>query len=138
MELSQSGKDKLYEIAEKNAFAAYIGMELLEVEVGYAKGRIRLDKQHKNIYEGMHGGCAYALADTLAGIAAATYGSYVTTVNGTMNYLLPIKDTQYVHCEAKAVRQGGKIGVYDTVITNDAGETLGTASFTYYNLKKRI
>ena len=138
MELAQRSKEKLYEIAQKNAFAAHIGMELLEVNTGYAKGRIRMSKEHTNIYEGMHGGCAYALADTLAGIAAATYGSYVTTVSGTMNYLMPINHTEYVYCEAKVVRQGGRVGVYDTTLTNDAGELLSTATFTYYKMKEQI
>lgn len=128
-------KEKLFELAGRNPFAKYMGMELIEVEQGFAKGRVRLDRQLTNVYGGMHGGCAYALADTLAGIAAATYGSYVTTVNGTMNYLLPISDTSYVYCEAKVVRQGNSVGVYETVIKNDAGELLCNGTFTYYKLK---
>lgn len=125
-------------IIERNGFAKHIGMELLEVEEGYAKGRIRLEERHMNIYQGMHGGCSYALADTLAGIAASTYGRYVTTVGGSMNYLLPMKDTEYVYCEARVVRQGGKVGVYETKLVNDRGELLGTATFTYYSLKEII
>lgn len=125
-------------IIERNGFAKHIGMELLEVEEGYAKGRIRLEERHMNIYQGMHGGCSYALADTLAGIAASTYGRYVTTVGGSMNYLLPMKDTEYVYCEARVVRQGGKVGVYETKLINDRGELLGTGTFTYYSLKETI
>lgn len=131
-------KKKLHELIERNPFANHIGMELLEVEKGFAKGCIRLEKEYTNIYGGMHGGCSYALADTLAGIAAASYGRYVTTVGGSMNYLLPVADTEYVYCEAKAVRQGKTVGVYDVVITNDAGDILCNGSFTYYRLKKEI
>lgn len=131
-------KEQMEAILERNGFAKHIGMELLEVEEGYAKGRIRLEAQHKNIYQGMHGGCSYALADTLAGIAASTYGRYVTTVGGSMNYLLPMKDTEYVYCEARVVRQGGRVGIYEAALTNDCGELLGTASFTYYSLKETI
>lgn len=131
-------KEQMEAIIERNGFAKHIGMELLEVEEGYAKGRIRLEEQHKNIYQGMHGGCSYALADTLAGIAASTYGRYVTTVGGSMNYLLPMKDTEYVYCEARAVRQGGRVGIYEAALTDDSGELLATANFTYYSLKETI
>lgn len=131
-------KELLFKLAEMNPFAKYIGIELLEIEEGYAKGRIKLEQKDTNIYGGMHGGCSYALADTLAGIAAATYGSYVTTISGNMNYLLPIKDTTYVNCEAKAVRQGGKVGVYEVTVTDDAGTPLSTGSFTYYKLNQEI
>lgn len=127
-------KQKLFELAERNTFAKQIGIELTDVEEGYAKGRIRLAQENMNVYGGMHGGCAYALADTLAGIAAAAYGNCVTTVNGTMNYLLPVRDTEYVNCEAKVVRQGGKVGVYEVAITGDDGTLFCTASFTYYRL----
>ena len=78
---------KLNRLLEKNPFAQLLGMELLEVREGYAYGRMRMDEHFTNIYGGMHGGCSYALADTLAGVAASTYGNYVTTIDGKMNYL---------------------------------------------------
>ena len=83
--MNQTFED-MKEIVRKNPFAQHIGMELLEVTEGYALGRIRLAKQYENIYGGMHGGCAYSLADTLSGIAASTYGEYVTTLYASMNY----------------------------------------------------
>ena len=58
--------------------------------------------------------------------------------NGRMNYLLPVKDTKYVNCEAKSIRQGGTIGVYEAMITDDAGQVLATADFTYYKTKEKI
>lgn len=63
-------KKKMDEIIAGNAFASYLGMELVEVGPGYARGRLRMERHHMNIYEGMHGGCVYALADTVAGVAA--------------------------------------------------------------------
>ncbi len=129
---------KMEELVERNAFAKYIGMELLEVKDGCAKGRMRLERRHTNIYEGMHGGCVYALADTLAGIAAATCGRYVTTLNGTMNYMQPIKDTKYVNCRADAVRLGGRIAVINVVVENDKGEILSNGSFNYYCTGKAL
>lgn len=129
---------ELFQVTKTNPFSKLLEMELLEIAEGYAKGRAPLKREFTNIYGGMHGGCSYALADTLAGVAAATYGAYNTTVNGMMNYLLPIRDTEYVYCEAKAVRQGKAVGVYETVITNDDGDVLSTGTFTYYRLKETI
>lgn len=126
------------EILKHNGFVKLIGMELLDVQEGFASGRIRLEEKHTNVYDGMHGGCTYALADTLAGIAASTYGNFVTTIDGKMNYLLPIKDTEYVYCEAKAVRQGGRIGLYETKIMDDKDQLLATAEFTYYRTSRKI
>lgn len=131
-------KEKVQAIISKNPFSQLLGLELIELSEGYAKGRIPMKKEFGNIYGGMHGGCAYALADTIAGIAAATYGNYVTTIDGRMNYLLPVKDTEYVYCKAKVVRQGGTIGVYQAEITDDGGKLLDTADFTYYRMNAEI
>lgn len=131
-------REKIQAILERNSFSRLLGLELLEVLEGYAKGRIPMKKEFGNIYGGMHGGCAYALADTIAGIAASTHGNYVTTIDGKMNYLLPVKDTEYVYCEAREVRQGGTIGVYQAYITDEAGTLLDTADFTYYRMSTPI
>ena len=129
--------EEMNQIVQKNPFAAYIGMELVEVEEGYAFGRISFEKQHENIYGGMHGGCAYSLADTVSGIAAATYGEYVTTVNASMNYLLPVENTEYVNCKARVIRHGHKVSVIRAEISDDSGKVLIDGSFTFYNLGKR-
>lgn len=110
---------KLNQLLEKNPFAQLLGMELLEVREGYAYGRMRMDENFTNIYGGMHGGCAYALADTLAGLAASTYGNYVTTIDGKMNYLEAVKNTGYVYGEAEVQRQGGRIGVYTVKLMDE-------------------
>ena len=116
---------KLNRLLEKNPFAQLLGMELLEVREGYAYGR-------------MHGGCSYALADTLAGVAASTYGNYVTTIDGKMNYLEAVKDTGYVYGEAEVQRQGGRIGVYTVKLMDENQRVLVTADFTYYRTGKVI
>lgn len=129
---------KLNQLLEKNPFAQLLGMELLEVREGYAYGRMRMDEHFMNIYGGMHGGCSYALADTLAGVAASTYGNYVTTIDGKMNYLEAVKDTGYVYGEAEVQRQGGRIGVYTVKLMDENQKVLVTADFTYYRTGQAI
>ncbi len=122
-------------IVEKNPFCEYIGMEVLEVSEGYAKGRIHLEDKHKNNYGSMHGGCSYALADTIGGIAAITYGKNVTTVNAAMNYLLPVRDTEYVYCEARVMRHGRKLSVFHVTILDDKKKLLMDGNLTYYTVE---
>lgn len=127
--------DELQDILMRNPFAVSIGMELLEASQGYARARIRLQQHLLNIYGGMHGGCAFSLADTLAGMAASTYGDHVTTLNASFNYMRPVVETQYLYCEARVLRNGAKISVVRTELTDDDGKLLIDGSFTYYNLR---
>ncbi len=127
-------KENVLGIVEKNPFCEYIGMEVMEVAEGYALGRVHFEDKHKNFYGGMHGGCSYALADTIGGIAAITYGKNVTTVSSSMNYLLPVKDTEYVYCEARVLRHGRKLSVFQVSILNDEKKLLVEGTFSYYTL----
>lgn len=125
---------EMKEVLARNPFAVSIGMELLEAADGHAKARIRLQPQLENIYGGMHGGCAFSLADTLAGIAAATYGGRVTTLDASINYMRPVMHTEYLYCDADVRRNGAKISVVRTELTDDEGRLLIEGSFTYYHL----
>ncbi len=126
--------NKMKEIAARNPFAVYLGMELLEGTKGYASARIRLKSQLENVYGGMHGGCMFSLADTVAGIAASSYGDRVTTLDASVNYMRPVVNTEYLYCEACVQRSGAKISVVRTEMTDDEGHLMADGSFTYYHL----
>lgn len=132
------GIDVLRRLLEKNPYATDMGIELIESGEGYALARVPLAKRFTNFYGGMHGGCSYSLGDTVAGLAATSFGHYVTTVDGHMNYLLPVRNTEYVYCEAECVRQGNSIGVYDVKITDDSGKLLCKGDYTYYQMQREL
>ena len=67
-----------------------------------------------------------------------TYGNYVTTIDGKMNYLEAVKDTGYVYGEAEVQRQGGRIGVYTVKLMDENQRVLVTADFTYYRTGQAI
>ncbi len=129
-----SVSERMNEIIARNPFAAYIGMELLECKKGYARARIRLSPRLQNIYGGMHGGCVFSLADTVAGVAAASYGNKVTTLDASINFMRPVTGTEYLYCEAKVKRSGTNISVVCAEMTGGDGKLLADASFTYYHM----
>lgn len=135
--MDESVLDRMKEAAARNPFAVYIGMELLDGTEGYARARIRLKPQLENVYGGMHGGCVFSLADTVAGIAAASYGDWVTTLDASVNYMRPVINTEYLYCEAKVQRSGAKISVVRTQLLDDGGRLLADGSFTYYHLEQK-
>lgn len=130
-------QEEMNQIIDRNPFAKYLGMKLTKVEEGFARGTVPMRDQHNNVYGGMHGGCVFALADTIAGIAAATYGHMVTTLDSNFNYLEAIRDTEEVICEARVIRHGGRISVLNVEIYDDNGKLLCNGGFTYYNIVKQ-
>jgi acyl-CoA thioesterase len=136
--MDEETKKYLFQMVKRNKYMQMINLELTEADEGYARGRIRVDDTLLNPNRTVHGGCLYSAADIIAGIAASAYGNKVCTVSGSMNYVNPACNTEYVYCEATEVRQGNHLGVYDVRMTNDMNGVIETGSFTYYNLNERV
>ncbi len=130
--------EALCQMIEENSFAKTIGLEMLELREGYAEGRIPVKEESKNPLGTMHGGCLYSLADIVSGTAATLRGNYVTTVSGEFSYLRPAADTQYVTAKAQEIRFGKNLAVYRVDLVDDAGTVLDIATFTFFDLGKKI
>lgn len=124
-------------ILRENPFAVYLGIELLKVEEGFVSARIENRDMLHNIYGDMHGGAIYSIADNLAGIAAASYGYYVTTVNGSIQYLKAVRGVEEIFCEARVIKAGKTISSVHVDIRDGAGNLYNTAEFTYFNLRPK-
>lgn len=127
-----------YEFEINSPFAQQFGIEVLESGQGYIRARVKSKKELENIYGDLHGGCLYAIADHMAGAAATTYGNYVTTINGSIQYLRAARDTEYVYCEAKVIKHGKTISQVHVEITDDGGSLTNTAEFTYFDLGRKL
>lgn len=135
--MEQNLLEQYQKVVEDNPFAAAIGMEILNIREGYVYARVKTRNELKNIYGDLHGGCLYTVADNMAGVAASTCGYYVTTVNGSIQYLKAARNTEYIYCEAEVIKPGRSISVVSVRIRDDQKMLLNTAEFTYFNLKKR-
>ncbi len=126
--------EKIKETFKTNGFIKNIGIEYIECGDGKAKGRLKLSENVKNPYGMAHGGCLFSLADTIAGIAAMTRGSYVTTLSSSIEYLRPGKNTDYIYADAREIKNGRTVSVYDVFVTDDSGKNLAKATLSYYKI----
>lgn len=124
-------------VVEKNPFAAKIGIEILEIRKGYVYARVKKKRDLENIYGDLHGGCLYTIADNMAGIAAGTYGHYVTTINGSIQYLKAGRNTNYIFCRAQVIKPGRTISAVRVEILDEKDVLINTAEFTFFNLKEK-
>ncbi len=129
--------EECQELLKQNPFAAILNMELLEISEGFVKAKIPFQDKIQNIYGDFHGGALYSAADTLCGIAASTYGYYVTTVNGTIQYLKAGRNTEYVICEAKVIKPGRNISVVEFQVIDEREMLLNTGTFHFYNIREQ-
>lgn len=123
---------------EENPYMSCLGIEFLTLSEEFAHARMKAKKELNNPYGVLHGGSLFSLADTVCGSAGCLCGNYVTTVSGTLNYLLAAQDTEYVYCEAVQVKQGKHIQVYNVNIKDDNGLLLDSGVFTFYVTDQKV
>ncbi len=126
--------DNYNEVLSRSGFIKLLNIEILELNETHAKGRMPFDAKYCNPGGSMHGGCLYSLADTVAGTLAYFKGFDVTTVEGSMNFLEPAINTEYIYCTAKLKRRGKHLVTCDVEITNDAGKLLDCGIYTFFRM----
>lgn len=135
--MDQRIKEKIIEIARDNEYMRNLGLEFLQIETGYIRGRMPVKPAIINPYGSVHGGALYALADIMAGLTACTGGTFVSTVNGHMSYLKPGMNTAYITCEAKVLHAGKKIITVTVALYNDDEVMLENGTFIFSVLENR-
>ena len=142
-----NGQEKNYD-AIKNHFYGTLGfiqlldMRISELSDGYCKGEMPLRPEILNPLGNVHGGCTFALADTIGGSAALTHGNSVVTVDSSIHYLTPACNTEKLVAEAKEIKYGSTIAVYEVNVYKADGTMVATSIQSYFVFsdknKKRI
>ena len=120
-----------------NPFANSVGIHVTHVCDGHAEAEVEIAPMHGNTIQSLHGGVAFALADTTTGCAARSRGQACTTIEGKLNYIraATLQDKKLIGT-ANVIHFGRKTIVLSCEIRNDKDNVIATGLFTYYVLCK--
>ena len=122
----------------RSRFAQKMGIWVEEIREGYAKAVKTIGEDDTNPVGRAHGAVLFALADTACGSAAASYGFQSVTLNASYNFLRGAAVGDVITAEAREVKHGATISVYDTLLTDQSGKPVGSATMTFYTLDKPL
>ena len=117
-----------------NRFMQMLGIRLVEIDEGYARCEMPIKEEYNNPNDSVHGGVIFTLADCVSGYAASTHGMRCTTLDSTISYLKPALNAKMLYGEAREVKYGKTVLVYDVSVTDDQDRLIARSTFTYYNL----
>lgn len=119
-------------------FSMMLGIKITDASKGYARGELVVEKKHMNPIGTVHGGCLYAMADTVGGYAAASCGMPSPTLSGNMYFLRPTIGVKKLICEARVVKNGKRIRVVELVIRSDKGDEIAHSIFEYMDVQRQL
>ncbi|MCI8477668.1 MAG: PaaI family thioesterase [Oscillospiraceae bacterium] len=106
-------------------------MSLTRLELDRVEGKLEVRPDILNPYGYVHGGILATLADTVAGVAAASRGGRSVTLSNTLTYLRPATG-RVIYCIAEPQRVGKTISVFQVNLTNEEGALVATGLFTFH------
>jgi uncharacterized protein (TIGR00369 family) len=131
--------DKYERIAKVVAAVPYmkhLGMEFVEGREGYAKLRLRFQKENTTAGDALHGGAVASLIDTTGAMAAWTTAEILSpryfgsTVGVSVNYLSAVIGED-IFAEGQVLKRGKEIIYCDVRVTNSGGKLLAQGTVVY-------
>ena len=99
-----------YKMLSQDAFSQWMGIEILECEVGRCKVGMTIRREMLNSMMKAHGGVSYTLADTAFGFTANTRGKYAVSIETSINHISALDEGDYLTAEATLDEQRTKVG----------------------------
>ena len=94
----------------QDAFSQYLGIEILESELGRCKVGMTIRKDMLNSMGKAHGGISYALADTACGFAANSHDKYAVSIETSINHIEALDEGDYIVAESVIEKVKNKLG----------------------------
>ena len=103
------GEDIPYKMLSQDAFSQWLGIEILECELGRCKLGMNIRKDMLNSMKKAHGGISYSLADTAFGFAANTHGKYSVSIETSINHIEALDEGDYLVAESVIEKVNNKL-----------------------------
>ncbi len=99
-----------YKMLSQDAYSQWLGIEILECEIGRCKVAMTVRKEMLNSMNKAHGGITYSLADTAFGFAANTHGRFSVSIETSINHIESVNEGDYLTAESVIEKVNNKLG----------------------------
>jgi acyl-CoA thioesterase len=120
-------------LEEKDAFAGHLGIELLELESGRARARMPLEPFHRNMYERIHGGAIFGVADYVFQAASNSHGIMAVAIQAGITFHRAPR-SGCLYAEAREVTCTRRLATYDIRVTEEDGRLIASFQGTVYRM----
>lgn len=131
--ISNSVKD----IVEGDAFARYLGMEILEAKDGNARVLLPLGEKTSNHLGYVHGGAILALADLTLGCAATSENRVSVSLQLSAHFIAACPSEGVLESKAFKTGETRKLGFYTIELSHQSVGIVATAQAIAYKKTAR-
>lgn len=122
----------------RDPFGQWLGLELGEVHLGTCRLRFRVRPDMLNGFGSLHGGVAFAAAESAFALACNTHGRQSVSLTATMDYLETGRLGDVLTVDAREESLKEKVSVYQLRLINQHGTLLAMFKGTAYRTRHEI
>jgi acyl-CoA thioesterase len=137
--IDQKVRNAIWGAVEKEPFARALGVNLVELELGYSVVEMKFDPATmNNIYERAHGGALFALIDEAFETASQTDGTIAVALNVNVTYVSSPQAGVTLRAAARRLSQTQKTASYEIKVSDENDNLIATCAALAYRTGKPI
>ena len=120
-----------------HGFNEHNGIDLIDVDDDYAVVRVELTKQGMNPLDMAHGGLIFSLCDVACGVAARSDGRMTVTLDASISFLRPGKNTDFLTAKGRVIKPGRTTAVCEAEVYTDDGTLVAKCLSTAFYVQPK-
>ncbi|MGI6648078.1 MAG: hotdog fold thioesterase [Bacillota bacterium] len=124
--------DKLYQQFEKDALAKLLGIQIIDIQPGYARTHLEVNSNLVNALGMTHGSTVFALVDMALAAASNSRDKVAVAQNVSIHFMKATHPGDQLYATATEENLTNRTGIYRIVVENEAGEKIAVATGTAY------
>jgi len=121
---------------QKDAFSKWLGIQVILVEQGYCKLKMKITPPMLNGFGIAHGGISYSLADSALAFASNGHGKMSVSTGTSIAHFKQVKEGDTLTAEATESNLGEKVAHYQVTVTNQDEERVASFFGSVYRSSK--
>lgn len=130
--------DVVTHMMQHDQFSQWLGIEVLEVQEGFSKIKMKVRSEMVNGFGIAHGGIAFSLADSAFAFACNNRNNLSVALDTAINFTKAVNINDELIAEAKEIHNGRSTGVYLITITNQKSESIAHFKGTCFRTGKKL
>lgn len=127
--------DETRERIKSDAFCETLGIDLIELDSGFARTELTVTEDLLNFHGTPHGGAMYSLADAAFAAASNSHGTTAVALETNISYLEAVDVGETLTATANETHLAGKTAEYEIEVTDESDDRIATFRGRVYRME---
>ena len=136
--MDETVRKAIFKKVSEEPFAKKFGLQLIEVQEGYAKVEMVFTLDMENMFGMAHGGALFALIDEAFEVASNSHGTMAVALNMNINYTASPAKGSKLTAEAKEFNKTKKTAAYNIEVKDEQNKLIASCQSIVYRMEKPL